>query len=85
MNKTAESRIHLKGLAIGNGLTEPVIQYGAYADFSYRNGLIGKGLHDSLNAVRGSRPETQEASLCSCSGSQGSAGLVICVVPLLEM
>lgn len=30
----------LQGFAIGNGLTDPAIQYGAYADFSLENGLI---------------------------------------------
>jgi len=33
--------IQLRGFAIGNGLTEPATQYGAYADFARDNGLIG--------------------------------------------
>ena len=32
----------MKGLAIGNGLTDPYEQYPAYADFSYENGLISE-------------------------------------------
>jgi len=32
----------LKGIAIGNGLTDPFAQYPAYATFSYENGLISK-------------------------------------------
>ena len=30
----------LKGIAIGNGLTDPYEQYPAYAPFSYENDLI---------------------------------------------
>lgn len=32
--------IQLKGMAVGNGLTAPGIQYGAYADFALQNDLI---------------------------------------------
>ena len=28
------TKINLKGLAIGNGMTEPATQFGAYADFA---------------------------------------------------
>jgi serine carboxypeptidase-like clade IV len=35
----------------GNGLTDPAIQYGAYADFAYENGLIGEAVHKSVNAA----------------------------------
>ena len=38
-------------MAIGNGLTNPAIQYGSYADFSFANGLISKGLQSTINAV----------------------------------
>lgn len=40
--------INLKGLAIGNGLTVPRVQYGAYADFAYMHKLIGKSVHDRI-------------------------------------
>ncbi len=36
--------IPLKGLAIGNGLTAPAVQFPAYADFALQNNLIGKGV-----------------------------------------
>ena len=55
-NKNEEGvAINLKGLAIGNGLTDPEIQFGAYADFAFLNGLINEGLKDSINwwSVRG--------------------------------
>ena len=32
--------INLQGIAIGNGLTNPAIQFGAYADFAAQHGLI---------------------------------------------
>ncbi len=37
-NKRREGPINikLKGLAIGNGLTDPAIQYGAYADYLFQ-------------------------------------------------
>jgi hypothetical protein len=43
--------INLQGLAIGNGLTAPAIQYGAYSDYALKNGLIGQGLHDRLKML----------------------------------
>jgi|TARA_B110000003_G_scaffold14703_1_gene14405 carboxypeptidase C (cathepsin A) len=33
-------RINLQGLAIGNGLTDPAIQYAAYADYSLGNDIV---------------------------------------------
>ena len=47
-----QKRINLKGLAIGNGFTNPAIQYGAYADFGLQHNLIGKSVHDGIKAVR---------------------------------
>lgn len=51
--KSGEAKvpINFKGLAIGNGLTDPPIQYGAYADFAYDNDLISASLRDRLNMV----------------------------------
>lgn len=43
--------INLKGLAIGNGLTDPSIQFGAYADFALQNSLISRGLHDIIQLL----------------------------------
>ncbi|XP_019412751.1 PREDICTED: serine carboxypeptidase-like [Lupinus angustifolius] len=43
--------INLKGLAIGNGLTNPAIQYPAYSDFALQRGLITKEDRDSLNEL----------------------------------
>ncbi|EIE20942.1 peptidase S10, serine carboxypeptidase [Coccomyxa subellipsoidea C-169] len=50
-NKVAKEPFNLKGLAIGNGLTNPAIQYGSYADFSFANGLISKNVQSTLNAI----------------------------------
>lgn len=51
-NKAANSTdINLKGLAIGNGLTDPAIQYGAYADFALLNNLVPKPVHDAMKLV----------------------------------
>ena len=32
--------------------TDPAVQYGSYADFSFTNGLISKTLQSSINTVR---------------------------------
>jgi carboxypeptidase C (cathepsin A) len=40
--------INLKGLAIGNGLTNPEIQYAAYADFALQNNLISQEWKDTI-------------------------------------
>lgn len=47
----ADPPINLKGLAIGNGLTDPAIQYGAYSDYALMNGLIGQAMHDNLKLL----------------------------------
>eukprot|EP00243_Klebsormidium_subtile_P010679 TRINITY_DN577_c0_g1_i1.p1 TRINITY_DN577_c0_g1~~TRINITY_DN577_c0_g1_i1.p1 ORF type:complete len:590 (+),score=177.93 TRINITY_DN577_c0_g1_i1:122-1771(+) len=49
MNKAKQGpHFNLKGIAIGNGLTQPDIQYGAYADFAYQNHLISKITYEGL-------------------------------------
>ncbi|ESQ42261.1 hypothetical protein EUTSA_v10013297mg [Eutrema salsugineum] len=40
--------INLKGIAIGNGLTNPEIQYGAYGDYALEMKLISQSDHESL-------------------------------------
>ena len=36
--------VRLGGVAIGNGLTVPGVQFGAYANFALQEGLISKGV-----------------------------------------
>lgn len=70
-NKQNESlHINLKGFAIGNGLTDPAIQYGAYADFAFDMGLIGKTAHDTINKLY----PVCESSIKLC----GSSGIITC-------
>lgn len=40
-----------QGFAIGNGLTDPAIQYGAYADYALDMGIIKQSEHDRINKV----------------------------------
>lgn len=40
--------LNLKGIAIGNGLTDPFAQYPAYAEFSYENDLVGKKTYEAM-------------------------------------
>jgi cathepsin A (carboxypeptidase C) len=42
LNEATDIELTLKGLAIGNGLTDPFAQYPMYAKFSYENDLISK-------------------------------------------
>ncbi|KAJ8751429.1 hypothetical protein K2173_016636 [Erythroxylum novogranatense] len=49
-NKNKEGlHINLKGFAIGNGLTNPSIQYQAYTDYALENKLIQKSDYDRIN------------------------------------
>lgn len=41
----------IQGFAIGNGLTDPAIQYAAYADYALDAGLIKQTEHDRINKV----------------------------------
>lgn len=43
--------INLRGLAIGNGLVEPLTQYGAYADFTYGVNLVSDQVRDRVNGA----------------------------------
>lgn len=42
--------LNLKGIAIGNGLTDPFAQYPAYATFSYENDLVGEKVFHGMEA-----------------------------------
>ncbi|XP_057726413.1 serine carboxypeptidase-like [Arachis stenosperma] len=51
-NKNQEGiHINFKGFAIGNGLTNPGIQYKAYTDYALDNQLITKDEHQSINKL----------------------------------
>lgn len=42
--------LNLKGIAIGNGLTDPFAQYPAYATFSHENGLVSDEVYEVMKA-----------------------------------
>lgn len=47
-------RINLKGVAIGNGMTMPAVQFPAYADFALQNNLIDQGVsHGGVSGGEG--------------------------------
>lgn len=51
-NKAKEGiHINLKGLAIGNGLTNPEVQYPAYTDYALNMSLIKKSDYDRINEI----------------------------------
>ncbi|KAK6163419.1 hypothetical protein DH2020_000283 [Rehmannia glutinosa] len=66
-NKNKEGLpINLKGFAIGNGLTDPEIQYGAYTDYALDNKLIQQS---DYNSMRKSVSDCQQAiKLCGADG-----------------
>ncbi len=47
--EATDVQLNLKGIAIGNGLTDPYQQYPAYAKFSFENDLISKKWEDVLD------------------------------------
>ncbi|KAE9617522.1 putative carboxypeptidase C [Lupinus albus] len=78
-NKANEGiHVNLKGFAIGNGLTDPAIQYKAYADYALEMGIIKKGTHDRLNILL--VPACESAiKLCGTVGKAACApALVLC-------
>ncbi|KAL8150881.1 hypothetical protein V2J09_020689 [Rumex salicifolius] len=63
--------INLKGFAIGNGLTNPAIQYAAYADYALDNGLITDSDHQQMTTKM--VPSCEQAiQLCGTSNDNES-------------
>ncbi|KAI3900944.1 hypothetical protein MKW92_015494 [Papaver armeniacum] len=59
--------LNLKGCAIGNGLTNPIIQYEAYADYALQNKLINESDYKHINTHL--FPECKRiATLCGTKG-----------------
>eukprot|EP00741_Cyanophora_paradoxa_P009851 tig00001657_g9542.t1 len=44
-------KLRLSGIAIGNGWVNPRLQYPAYAEFAYENGIIGKAGYGAARAA----------------------------------
>ncbi|TKY67169.1 Serine carboxypeptidase 49 [Spatholobus suberectus] len=60
--------INLKGFAIGNGLTNPAIQYQAYPDFALDNGIVKKDDYDRIIKLI---PDCEQAAkTCETKGGQ---------------
>ncbi|XP_077221714.1 serine carboxypeptidase-like [Tasmannia lanceolata] len=76
-NKAKEGiHINLKGFAIGNGLTDPAIQYGAYADYALDMGIIEKSDYKKINKFY---PACELAiKLCGTSKAACMASYVVC-------
>lgn len=69
--------INLKGFAIGNGLTEPDIQYEAYADYALDMNLITAKDHERLSKLYPACAAS--IKLCGPKGTIGCiAALIIC-------
>ncbi|KAH0922455.1 LOW QUALITY PROTEIN: hypothetical protein HID58_022473 [Brassica napus] len=62
------------GFAIGNGLTNPEIQYAAYADYALDMKLISQSDHDNLNRDY----ETCQQSIKECSADGGNNVRKLC-------
>ncbi|KAM7279403.1 hypothetical protein ACFE04_006537 [Oxalis oulophora] len=77
-NKAKEGiHINLKGLAIGNGLTDPEIQYKAYTDYALDMQLIKKSDYNSIQKLV---PVCEQAiKLCGSEGGEScTASYVVC-------
>ncbi|OVA06949.1 Peptidase S10 [Macleaya cordata] len=68
-NKAKEGiHINLKGFAIGNGLTNPAIQYKAYTDYALKMKLIQQSDYKSINQMI---PECERTiELCGTNGGE---------------
>jgi len=68
--------MNLQGMAIGNGLTDPGVQYAAYADFAEAEGLIS---HDVAAAMRAAYPACKALiDACAVSDKACVAAVVEC-------
>ncbi|KAK8965744.1 Serine carboxypeptidase 3 [Platanthera guangdongensis] len=77
-NKAKEgAHINLKGFAIGNGLTDPAIQYKAYGDYALEMGIIAESDYKRINRVY---PACEKAiKLCGSSGKAACmASYLVC-------
>ncbi|XP_059429394.1 serine carboxypeptidase-like isoform X2 [Corylus avellana] len=76
-NKAKEGiHINLKGFAIGNGLTNPEIQYQAYTDYALDMGIIKKSDYDKINKLL---PQCAQAiKKCSEGGGDCVDSYVVC-------
>ncbi|XP_068094770.1 LOW QUALITY PROTEIN: probable serine carboxypeptidase CPVL [Hyperolius riggenbachi] len=45
-NPTAKVKINFKGIAIGDGLCDPEVMFGGYADFLYQTGMVDENQRD---------------------------------------
>ncbi|PSR89928.1 Serine carboxypeptidase-like [Actinidia chinensis var. chinensis] len=63
--------VNLKGIAIGNGLTDPGIQYKAYPDFALDMKLIEQSDYNSINELV--PPCEQATKLCAANGGDSCA------------
>nr|GEU53300.1 serine carboxypeptidase-like [Tanacetum cinerariifolium] len=66
--------INLKGFGIGNGLTDPAIQYKAYTDYALANSLISQSDYSEINQQI---PDCEEA-IKEC----GTTGTTSCIMAL---
>jgi serine carboxypeptidase-like clade 4 len=65
-----QPRLNLQGIAIGNGLVEPLTQYGAYSDFMYNNNMIDEQTHDAVNSAY---TDTCAPAITACQASSRAA------------
>ncbi|KAG5145984.1 hypothetical protein JHK84_031527 [Glycine max] len=69
--------INLKGFAIGNGLTNPAIQYQAYPDFALDNGIITNAEYDNISKLI---PGCEQAAKTCVLDKNGEVQFTNCTV-----
>ncbi|CAL5212157.1 unnamed protein product [Lathyrus oleraceus] len=63
----------LQGFAIGNGMTNPIIQYSAYTQYAFDMKLITKEDQDNINKLL--RPCEDATKICESGGDRESCSL----------
>jgi carboxypeptidase C (cathepsin A) len=69
-NAKGSPKINLQAIAVGNGLVEPLTQYGAYADFAAANGLVDADTQASVNDAYNT---TCAPAIVACQGDSRTA------------
>jgi len=70
--------LNLKGLAVGNGLTDPEEQYKYYAEMAFKNSHNIKAISESTYNLMTTATPACTAFISKCNGGDGTLNMVAC-------